>query len=166
MSVEINQYRPGDEARMAEIATRAFARFARHGIDYILPRDRVDEYYSEEVLDYTRRCTGGEKDLQVFVACREGQVVGHVILGIDRRQSQQFRMRWGVIRSLVVDPDCHHQGIGTNLVEAAMEWFRDEHCEYVEVYTDQNNIAAIRMYETAGFRVIHCGLTLSQRIEQ
>jgi len=166
VSVEINEYQPGDEVKMAEIAPRAFAHFARHGIDYTLPRDRVDEYYSEEVLDYARRCAQGEKDLQVFVARRRGEVFGHVVVRINHGDSQQFRMRWGVIQSLAVDPNCHHQGIGTKLVEAATEWFRDEHCEYVEVYTDQNNIAAIRLYETAGFRVIHCGITLSQRIKQ
>jgi len=166
VSVEINEYQPDDEVEMAEIAVRAFARFARHGIDYTLPRDRVDEYYSDEVLDYARRCADGEKDLQVFVARRGEEVLGHVVVRINHGDSQQFRMRWGVIQSLAVDPDCHHQGIGTRLVEAAMQWFRNEHCEYVEVYTDQNNIAAIRLYEAAGFRVIHCGITLSQRIKQ
>jgi len=166
VSVEIDDYRAGDEVRMGEIAARAFARFARHGIDYTLPRDLVAEYYSDEVLDYASRCADGEKDLQVFVARRGGEVLGHVVVRINHGDSQQFRMRWGVIQSLAVEPDCHHQGIGTKLVDAAMQWFRDEHCEYVEVYTDQNNIAAIRLYEAAGFRVIHCGLTLSQRLKQ
>ena len=165
MSVEINEYQPGDEVKMAEIAPRAFARFARHGIDYTLPRDRADEYYSDEVLDYARRCAQGERDLQVFVARRGGEVLGHVVVRINHGDSQQFRMRWGVIQSLAVDPDCHHQGIGTKLVDAAMQWFRNRYCEYVEVYTDQNNIAAIRMYEAAGFRVIHCGMTLSQTLK-
>ncbi len=165
MSIEIDEYRAGDEVRMGEIAARAFVRFARHGIDYTLPRDRVDEYYSDEVLDYTRRCADGEKDLQVLVARREGQVVGHIIVGIDRQQSQEFQRRWGVVRSLAVDLDCHHRGIGTRLLAAGMDWFRDQRCEYVEVDTDQNNIAAIRMYEAAGFRVIYCGMTLMQELE-
>jgi len=34
--------------------------------------------------------------------------------------------------------------------------------KYVEVGTDQNNIAAIRTYEKNGFRVIYSGITLSQ----
>jgi len=165
VNVEINEYQSGDEARMAEIAARAFARFARHGIDYTLPRDLVADYYSDEAREFARRCREGDPDLQVFVARRDGQVVGHVAVAIDRKRSQQFRMRWGVICSLAVDPDSHHQGIGTRLVEAAMQWFRDQRCAYVEVHTDQNNIAAIRLYEAAGFRVIHCGLTLSQKLE-
>ncbi|MCK4323666.1 MAG: GNAT family N-acetyltransferase [Armatimonadetes bacterium] len=166
MSVEIDDYRAGDEVRMAEIAARAFARFARHGIDYTLPRELVDEYYSDEVLDYASRCADGEKDLQAFVARRGGEVLGHVVVRINHGDSQQFQRRWGVIQSLAVDPDYHHQGIGTKLIEAAMRWFRDQLCEYVEVGTDQNNIAAIRLYEAAGFRVIYSGLTLSQRLER
>jgi len=166
MTIEINEYQPGDEVRMAEIAAGAFARFARHGIDYTLPRDLVEKYYGDEAIELARRCRDGDDNLQVFVARREEQVVGHVVVIVDHKQSQQFQRRWGVIRTLAVDPDCHHQGIGTKLMEAVMQWFRDQRCEYIEVGTDQNNIAAIRLYEAAGFRVIYCGMTLSQRIKQ
>ncbi len=166
MSVEIDEYRAGDEVRMAEIAARAFVRFARHGIDYTLPRELVEEYYRDDAFDLARRCAQDEEDLQVFVARRKGEALGHVVVRINHADSQRFRMRWGVIQSLAVDPDYHHQGIGTKLIEAAMQWFRDQLCEYVEVGTDQNNIAAIRLYEAAGFRVIYSGLTLSQRLER
>ena len=55
--------------------------------------------------------------------------------------------------------------IGTKLIQRAMQWFREQRCEYIEVPTDQNNIAAIRAYEAAGFRVIYCGMILSQKLE-
>jgi len=165
MSVEIDEYQAGDEVRMAEIAARAFARFARHGIDYTLPRNLVEKYYRDEALDFARRCADDEEGLQVFVARCGDQVVGHVVVGVDQERSRQFARQWGEIRSLAVDPDCHHQGIGTKLVDAAMQWFRNQRCEYVEVGTDQNNIAAIRLYEVAGFRVIYCGMTLTQELE-
>ncbi len=165
MTVEIDEYRPGDEARMAEIAPRAFGRFARHGIDYTLPRDRVESYYRNEVLDFARRMERQPDDLAAFVARRDGEPVGYIVVGIDQGRSELFQMRWGILRSLAVDPDLHHQGIGTKLIQRAMQWFREKRCECVDVGTDQNNIAAIRAYEAAGFRIIYCGMVLSQKLE-
>ena len=165
MAVEIDDYRQGDEERMAEIAPRAFGRFTRHGIDYTLPRDRVELHYRNEALSYGRRMAHQPDDLAVFVARRDGEVSGYIVVNIDHARSEEFGMRWGVLRSLAVDPDFHHQGIGTKLIERAMQWFREQRCEYIEVPTDQNNIAAIRAYEAAGFRVIYCGMVLSQKLE-
>ena len=71
------------EARMAEIAPRAFGRFARHGIAYTLPRDRVESYYRDEVLDFARRMERRPGDLEVFVARRGGEPVGYIVLDVD-----------------------------------------------------------------------------------
>ncbi len=164
MTITIDNYRPGDEERMKDIAARAFSRFTREGLDFMLPRDKVEDAFREEVQSYTRRAQEQTEGLGVFVARRDGQVVGHIALVVNQGRSQQFGMKWGILASLVVDPDYHHQGIGTALIKRAMEWFREQRCEYVEVSTDQNNIAAIRAYEAAGFRVIYSGLTLSQKL--
>ena len=165
MIVEIDDYQPGEETQMAQIYPRAFGRFARHGIDYTLPRERVERHYRDEAFDCVRRATQRPDDVGLFIARREGQVVGYIAVYIDRKRSEQFQMRWGVLGSVAVDPDFHHQGIGTKLIARAMQWFREQGCEYIEVSTDQNNIAAIRAYEAAGFRVIYCGMVLSQKLE-
>ena len=164
MTVIIDPYQSGDEGRMKDIAARAFSRFTREGLDFMLPREKVAEACREEAQSYARRAQQQPEGFAVFVARRDGQVVGHIVVVVDQGRSQRFEMKWGVLRSLAVDPDYHHQGIGTALIRQAMEWFREQECEYVEVSTDQNNIAAIRAYEAAGFRVIYSGLTLSQKL--
>lgn len=161
----IDCYRPGDEEWMVHIAPRAFGVWARFGIDYSLPRDRVDELYRQEAAGYAERAARGEPGFSLFVARQKGRVVGYIAIGVNQHRSEWFGFKWGSIISLAVDPDFHHRGIGKALVARAMQWFRDQGCRYVEVSTDQNNIAAIRTYEGAGFRVIYSGLTLSQWME-
>jgi ribosomal protein S18 acetylase RimI-like enzyme len=129
-----------------------------------LPRDRVEQEYREEALGYATRVTQGDRTIAIFVARWNELVVGYIVIGISEHETRRFGMKWGNIISLAVDPEYHHRGIGKALVAQAMDWFRKQKCEYVQVSTDQNNIAAIRTYEGAGFRVIYGGLTLSQRI--
>lgn len=163
--VSIGEYQPGDEERMAAIAPRAFGVWARYGIDYTLPRDKVEDEYRHEALHYAAQVREGRPEIAIFTAKLDGFLVGYIVVRLDEYRTQRFGMKWGNLQSLAVDPDYHHRGIGKALVARAMQWFRDQGCEYIEVVTDQNNIAAIRTYEGAGFRTIYCSLTLSQRLK-
>lgn len=160
----IRPYEPGDEQRMREYAPQAFGVWARYGIDRTLPRDKTDAIYADEAAGYAQRAQANAPGFAVFVAEVEGCVVGHIVVLVDESLSRHYGLRWGVLRSLAVDPEHHHQGIGTALIERGLEWMREQGCEHAEVATDQNNIGAIRAYEKCGFRVIYCGVTLSQRL--
>ena len=160
----IDNYRPGDEQRMSDIAAGAFSRFTRYALDFMLPRDKVEQFFRDEALGYARRARARHEDFAVFVTRRDRIVVGYIVVGIDQVRSQHFGLTWGVIISLAVDPDYHHQGIGTALIRRAKEWFHEKDCDYLEVLTDLNNIAAIRAYEGAGFRAIYSSITLSQKL--
>jgi ribosomal protein S18 acetylase RimI-like enzyme len=164
--LDITPYRSGDETRMQEIAPRAFGVWARFGIDKTLPRDRTQECYRREALSYAQRVAAGEDGFVVLVAREGAEVVGYIALGLNPSLSATFGFKWGSIISLAVDPDRRGRGIGTRLVQAGLHWLRDQGVVCAEVFTDQNNIAAIRAYENCGFRVIHCGLTLSQFLRE
>jgi len=162
--VTIDAYQPGDEERMKQIAVRAFSRFTRYALDFMLPPEKVKELFYDEAAEYARRAQQGEEGFAVFAARRSRLLVGYIVLRIDKDRSEHFGMKWGEITSLAVDPDYHHQGIGSALISRAMQWFTQQGCDYADVLTDQNNIAAIRAYEAAGFRVIYSALTLSQKL--
>lgn len=160
--IRIERYRRGDSGRMQAIAPKAFGVWARYGIDRTLPRERVEALYRREAQGYADRAEAGDPSICVLVARDGDELVGYIVAGVDEALSQTFGFRWGRIISLAVDPPRHGEGIGPRLVSAAMDWFRHERCRYVEVWTDLNNIAAIRTYENAGFRVIYSGVALSQ----
>jgi len=160
--VEIGPFARGDSVRMKAIAPNAFGVWARFGIDRSLPRDRVEELYQREAQSYAERAESGDVSLAVLVAREGGEVVGYIVVGIEEGLSETFGFRWGRIISLAVDPPHQGRRIGPALVAAGMAWLRERECRHVEVWTDLNNIAAIRTYEGAGFRVVYSGVALSQ----
>jgi ribosomal protein S18 acetylase RimI-like enzyme len=168
----IRNFRNGDEPRMKEIAPRAFGVWTRLALDKTLPKDKTEEYLRREVTWYISRVHRKEKDFGILVAEEgeqpprspfiKGDVVGYIVVGVDRVRSEVFGFSWGHIISLAVDPTCHGRGIGSALIASGLDWLRKKGVEYVEVLTDQNNIAAIRAYEKNNFRVIYSSIVLSQ----
>lgn len=162
--IKVRNFQKGDEPRMREIAPRAFSRFARYGIDKKLPREKTDACYQEEVSEYVKKLSKDSSKLFILVAC-ENAVLGYIVLAIDEKLSRIYDFKWGGIISLAVDPDYHNKGIGSLLIKEGLNLLKTKRVKYVEVYTDQNNVAAISVYEKNGFRVIHSGITLYQYLE-
>jgi len=162
--IKIRNFQDGDEQRMREIASRAFSRFARYGIDKKLPKEKTDEYYQEEVSEYVKKVRKDSSNLFILVAY-ENTALGYIVLGIDEKLTRIYNFKWGQIISLAVDPDYHNRGIGSLLISEGLDLLKRKDVKYVEVNTDQNNVAAIRAYEKNGFRVIYSGITLYQHLE-
>ena len=165
--VVVRPFARGDEERMREIGPKAFMTLglARLAIDKALPRDRVEEAYRREVEGYVSRALRGDESIKILVAEEAGRVVGYIVLGVDEGRSRLFGFKWGSIVSLAIDPEWWGRGVGTSLVREGLKWLKSAGVEYVEVFTDQNNVAAIRVYEKCGFRVTYSGILLSQRLD-
>ncbi len=82
----------------------------------------------------------------VPVAERSGAIVGYAMIGF-RAGSRLAR-----IFSLAVDPGCARQGIGRALLEACEARARARGSTAVRLEVRADNRAAIRLYETAGYR--------------
>lgn len=59
----------------------------------------------------------------------------------------------GNIGLVAVDAGSRGKGLGTSLIQAALQWFTRRGCSIVEVATQRRNLAATRLYESNGFRV-------------
>jgi ribosomal protein S18 acetylase RimI-like enzyme len=163
----IRDYLKGDCDSMARIAPRAFMGLglARYAIDRGLDRERVSDYYSAEILGYARRVEKGEEPIHILVAELHGRVTAYIVVALDDANTRQFGLKWGRIISLAVDPEYQGRGIGKALVRAGLEWLSRHGAVYVEVLTDQNNVAAQRAYEASGFRAIYASISYSARIQ-
>lgn len=58
----------------------------------------------------------------------------------------------GEIAELYVENDARGQGVASALIERAMRLFRDRQVTFVSVWTRDDNPAALRAYEKAGFK--------------
>jgi dTDP-4-amino-4,6-dideoxy-D-galactose acyltransferase len=100
---------------------------------------RCDELYAT----WIERSCAGYADL-VLVAEVAGQVGGY-ITGHLRESGE------GQIGLLAVDAACQKQGVGQQLVAAALDWFATQQIQHVSVVTQERNQRAQRFYERCGF---------------
>ena len=95
----------------------------------------------------------------LVVAVREGRVVGTlqltVIPGLSRR---------GTVRSIIegvrIHADERGSGLGTQLIDWAIDESRRQGCQLVQLTSDNTRSDAHRFYERLGFTASHVGFKL------
>ena len=83
----------------------------------------------------------------VFVAEDEGHIVGRLSVARDQHPASKHVADLG----LMVAMSHRRRGIGTKLLEAALEWARQSEVRKLELHVFPHNEAAIRLYENFGF---------------
>ena len=93
-------------------------------------------------------CT--EEDTNVWVAIDAGSTVGFIAVKLNSESSM------GEIYMVAVDPDFQGQGIGTALIEFALDWMKDAGMSIAMVDTggDPGHAPARRTYEKSGFELL------------
>ena len=91
-------------------------------------------------------------DVAVFVAERDGHVIGYVYAGIEPRSWKELRDVAGFIHDVVVEEGERGLGIGTRLLETAADWLIAAGVPRVMLWTAARNTAAQRLFERLGFR--------------
>ncbi|GAA4065926.1 GNAT family N-acetyltransferase [Streptomyces shaanxiensis] len=95
----------------------------------------------------------------LIVAVRESRVVGTlqltVIPGLSRRGSTR-----SIIEGVRIHTDERGSGLGTQLIEWAIEESRRQNCQLVQLTSDNSRTDAHRFYERLGFTASHVGFKI------
>ncbi|MFJ6085526.1 GNAT family N-acetyltransferase [Streptomyces sp. NPDC092369] len=95
----------------------------------------------------------------LVVAVREDRVVGTlqltVIPGLSRRGATR-----SIIEGVRVHADERGSGLGTQLIEWAVDESRRQNCQLVQLTSDVTRTDAHRFYERLGFSASHVGFKL------
>jgi len=98
----------------------------------------------------------------LVVAVRDGRVVGTlqltVVPGLSRRGATR-----SIIEAVRIHADARGDGLGTRLVEWAIEESRRLGCRLVQLTSDSTRRDAHRFYERLGFEASHVGFKLPLR---
>ena len=94
----------------------------------------------------------GSEDRAVFVAERDGAVIGYVFFGMEGFDYMALRGPAGAIYDLVVDPDHRRQGVGKLLMDAALADLAKRGAPRAVLSTAEKNHGAHRLFEREGFR--------------
>jgi len=100
-----------------------------------------------------------DPDQHLVVAVREGRVVGTLQLTIIPGLSRRGATR-SIIEGVRVHADERGSGLGTQLIEWAVDESRRQDCQLVQLTSDQTRTEAHRFYERLGFTASHVGFKL------
>jgi GNAT superfamily N-acetyltransferase len=95
----------------------------------------------------------------LVVAVREGRVVGTLQLTIIPGLSRRGATR-SIIEAVRIHADERGSGLGTQLIEWAIDASRREGCHLVQLTSDKSRVDAHRFYERLGFEASHLGFKL------
>ncbi|MFF6875074.1 MULTISPECIES: GNAT family N-acetyltransferase [unclassified Streptomyces] len=96
---------------------------------------------------------------RLVVAVRQSQVVGTLQLTIIPGLSRRGATR-STIEGVRIHADERGSGLGTQLIEWAINASRDEGCQLVQLTSDRTRTDAHRFYERLGFTASHTGFKL------
>jgi ribosomal protein S18 acetylase RimI-like enzyme len=143
--------RPADPADRAAIGRLGALLVAEHhDFDpkrFIAPLPNLAERYGAFLISQTER-----SEMMVLVAERESQVVGYAFGGMEGNDYMALRGPAGVVYDLVVDPAHRRQGIGTVLLDAALEALAGLGAPRALLFTADKNHVAQALFDKTGFR--------------
>ncbi|MFF4350491.1 GNAT family N-acetyltransferase [Streptomyces sp. NPDC001530] len=101
----------------------------------------------------------GDPNQHVVVATREGRVVGTLQLTVIPGLSRKGATR-SIIEGVRIHADERGSGLGTQLIEWAIDESRRQDCQLVQLTSDVTRTDAHRFYERLGFTASHVGFKL------
>ena len=103
-------------------------------------RDQTDAYW----VQLTESVTPGGQVM--LIAEAEGRPMGLAFGLFDKE-----RPKTGHVGGMWVEPAARWEGAGRALLEAAIAWGRSRELDRLELWVTEENVAATRLYERAGF---------------
>ncbi|MFT5526067.1 MAG: ribosomal protein S18 acetylase RimI-like enzyme [Pirellulaceae bacterium] len=155
--MNIRLYRDGDLPRLIEITLEAFQGVSiDQNIEQLLgPSSGAWRMRKGKAIELdVSRCPEG-----VFVAEKDGSIVGYVTTWIDRQHDS------GYIPNLGVASGFRGQGLGRQLIERGLAFFRQHDLTFARIETlDQNDVGQ-HLYPSTGFREVARQIHYAMRLD-
>lgn len=100
--------------------------------------------YPDEDNDYSSYINNPDK--AVFVAYSDKECVGQIVLRKDWN-------KYAFVEDICVSRSSRGNGVGTALMQKAIEWAKEKELDGVVLETQDNNLLACRFYAKCGFGI-------------
>jgi ribosomal protein S18 acetylase RimI-like enzyme len=131
--------------RLGAMLMRAHYAFDRQR--FLAPGEGAERGYAAflgSVLESDEDC--------VFVAEQDGVIDGYVFVALEPLSWKELRGPAGFIHDLAVADEARKTGIGTKLMQVAIDWLREHDAPRVILWTAAPNEAAQALFREMGFR--------------
>ena len=150
MSLEltVRPARPDDEEAVGRLGAMLVEE--HHEFDpkrFIAPVPELPQRYGQFLVSRI-----GRSGMVVLVAERAGERIGYAFGGMEGNDYMALRGPAGVLYDLVVDPAHRRQGVGSALMDAALEALSTLGAPRVLLFTAEKNGAAQELFAGRGFR--------------
>lgn len=98
----------------------------------------------------------------VLVAERSGEIVGYLFSSIEPVSWRDLRGPCGFVHDVYVDEGARREGVGRELVRAAVEWIHAKGMSQVVLWSKSRNDVAQRLFASLGFRPTMIEMTLDR----
>jgi ribosomal protein S18 acetylase RimI-like enzyme len=135
----LRPYQPGDLEAMKQLTVEAF--------DGVTLEQNIEEHLGEVGgHDWRwRKARHLDEDGGIFIAEAAGTLVGYITTQVDREAGK------GRIPNLAVAAEFRGHGLGRELIEHALEYFREQGLAYAVIETMAQNVAGNHVYPACGF---------------
>ncbi|HDK6578759.1 TPA: MarR family transcriptional regulator [Klebsiella quasipneumoniae] len=133
----VTGYQPGAIGRIAQMHGEYYARHHDFGAFF-------EGKVASGVAEFATRLSSPVN--QIWLAMREGKIVGSVAIDGEDLGQQQAHLRW-----FILDDSCRGAGIGRRLLSEAMAFCDSRQFSSVQLWTFKGLDAARKLYESFGF---------------
>jgi len=137
------------EEKLVDITRSAYI-YSHYYTDTLIHFEKAEKIYIEWIKNSLRGYAN-----KILVAKQNKHIVGYITCKVI----PIGKSRYGLIDLIAVRKSYQQKDIGLHLILSALKWFSN-HVRTVYVTTQAQNIAAIRLYEKTGFRIVSSEATL------
>jgi ribosomal protein S18 acetylase RimI-like enzyme len=140
--------RPEDEEALGRLGAMLVEEHHRFDPErFIAPVPDLSNRYGQFLVSQI-----GRPDKVVIVAERSGEPIGYAFGGMEGNDYMALRGPAGMLYDLVVDPAFRRQGVGSALMDAALDALSKLGAPRVLLFTAEKNCSAQALFERSGFR--------------
>ena len=133
-----------DIPAIAELYREQFREMAKLIPDFIKEGDQSVEFLEKTISD---------DDSDILVYENDGTVVGFILLQAKVRPDFDFMLpgKYCYIMDVIVTEANRNKGFGTELMNSAKDWAKEQNCSFINLDVLTNNSGAIKLYEKLDF---------------
>lgn len=133
-----------DISAIAKLYREQFKEMSKLIPDFIKEGDQKTEFLVNTIVN---------DNSDILVCEIDDNVVGFILLQAKQRPDFPFLVpgKYCYIMDLIITEEYRNNGFGTELLNSAKEWAKDQGCNFINLDVLINNPNAIKLYEKLGF---------------